>query len=260
MEDWMYEHEKVLKDVLKYINSKTDDFVLKGGTALKQCYNLNRFSEDIDFDSNNKDIEKYIKDFCEKNGYTYNKKKDTETTKRFMVNYGNDEKPLKVEVSYRKKNLDQINRETINGIEVYDIDTIATLKSVAYSNRNKIRDLHDICYIINNFYDRLTDESKFQLQETLLTKGLDNYDYLVMNNDDPLIDTDKLLEDFLTAWDRIGLETSQDEKTKYNIERPEVELKSNNYIDHLISLAGKEIKNVASKLSFNKGNKDDPER
>ena len=109
MKDWKIKHEQTIKQILTYINQNTNDFVLKGGTALKQCYELNRFSEDIDLDSKNKNIEKYIKEFCAKNGYTYNKKKDTDTVKRFMINYGNPEKPLKVEVSYRKKRNRRIN-------------------------------------------------------------------------------------------------------------------------------------------------------
>lgn len=103
MQEWKYKHGQVIKEALEYINSKSDDFILKGGTALKQCYGLDRFSEDIDLDSQNKNIEKYIKDFCEKHNYKYNVKKDTDTVKRYMINYGNDSRPLKVEISYRKK-------------------------------------------------------------------------------------------------------------------------------------------------------------
>ena len=91
MENWQIKHEAVIKEFLNYINKNTNDFILKGGTALRQCYHMDRFSEDIDFDSQNKNLEKYIKEFCNKNGYTYNKKKDTDTVKRFMINYGNPE-------------------------------------------------------------------------------------------------------------------------------------------------------------------------
>ena len=43
-------HKKVIIDFLNYLNSQTDQFILKGGTALMLCYGLNRFSEDIDLD------------------------------------------------------------------------------------------------------------------------------------------------------------------------------------------------------------------
>ena len=48
--DWREKHEQVIKELLDYINDKGDSYILKGGTALKQCCNLDRFSEDIDLD------------------------------------------------------------------------------------------------------------------------------------------------------------------------------------------------------------------
>lgn len=45
------------------------------------CYNLDRFSEDIDLDSTNKNIKKYIDNFCKKNNFQYNIAKDTDTVK-----------------------------------------------------------------------------------------------------------------------------------------------------------------------------------
>jgi predicted nucleotidyltransferase component of viral defense system len=35
---------------LLLLNKRTDQFILKGGTALARCYGLDRFSEDIDLD------------------------------------------------------------------------------------------------------------------------------------------------------------------------------------------------------------------
>ena len=41
-------HFSVICDFLDYLNNKTSDFILKGGTSLMVCYKLDRFSEDID--------------------------------------------------------------------------------------------------------------------------------------------------------------------------------------------------------------------
>ena len=224
MENWQIKHEAVIKEFLNYINKNTNDFILKGGTALRQCYHMDRFSEDIDFDSQNKNLEKYIKEFCNKNGYTYNKKKDTDTVKRFMINYGNPEKPLKIETSYRKKEIDEYSHDKINGIEVYDIDTLATMKSIAYTKREKIRDLYDVAFICNNYINDIEQSSKLSLQEALERKGLEQYDILINEQSDPLIDNDKLLEDFLNAWDKIGLNFDKDEKEKYQIKEKETNL------------------------------------
>ena len=243
MEQWKIKHEEVIREVLSYINNKTDDFILKGGTALRQCYGLDRFSEDIDLDSTNKNIEKYIKEFCEISGYTYNKKKDTDTVKRFMINYGNDSKSLKVEISYRKKSLDNCFRNNINGIEVYDIDTLAFMKAAAYAGRDRIRDMYDIVFICNNYLNELSYNAKTTLQEVLINKGIEQYDYLIREDQDPIIDKDKLLEDFLSAWDKIGLESEHREISK-NIQKEDP-------VQNIINNA----KDTFSKLYPSKNNK-----
>jgi len=40
---WRKEHGEAIAAFTKYLNEKTDNFVLKGGTALYLCYNLDRF-------------------------------------------------------------------------------------------------------------------------------------------------------------------------------------------------------------------------
>ena len=48
--EWRDLHGQVINSFLKHLNTKSNSFILKGGTALAKCYNLNRFSEDIDLD------------------------------------------------------------------------------------------------------------------------------------------------------------------------------------------------------------------
>ena len=43
------EHLEVMTEICHYFNRKGMPMVLKGGTALKLCYGLDRFSEDLDF-------------------------------------------------------------------------------------------------------------------------------------------------------------------------------------------------------------------
>lgn len=54
MENWRNKHKAVINDFLQFVNSRNHDYILKGGTSLMECYNLDRMSEDIDFDSTNK--------------------------------------------------------------------------------------------------------------------------------------------------------------------------------------------------------------
>ena len=119
---WQIEHEKVICDFLKYLNSFSDEYVLKGGTALLTYYHSDRFSENIDLDSDNKNkIKKIVDTYCSKNKYIYRIAKDTDTTKRFFIHYGNVIHPLKIEVSFRSIILNS-DCTKINGIKVYSIN------------------------------------------------------------------------------------------------------------------------------------------
>lgn len=99
-------HEKLMVNILK--NLSDTPLVLKGGTALYLGYSLNRFSEDLDFDSAKKlNLLNKIKASAP-HGIVIddiNVKKDTDTVSRYIVNYhirdtgGKD--ALKMEISYR---------------------------------------------------------------------------------------------------------------------------------------------------------------
>ena len=78
-----------------------------------------------------------------------------------------------------------------------------------------------------------------------MSKGLDYFDLLVETQSDPLIDNDKLLEDFLTAWDKIGLNFDREEKEKYQIY--EKEEKQTN-LDEIIKNARESIKSIGKTI------------
>lgn len=212
MKDWRVEHKKTIDSFLGYLNKVSEDFILKGGTALLTCYGLDRFSEDIDLDGKNTNIESIVKDFCTSNSFTYRIGKDTDTAKRYFINYGNVSKPLKVEVSFRRKQINNDETEKINGILVYDIDTLCRMKTNAYSSRDKIRDLYDITFICNNYYDRLSSQTVLQMQDALGYKGIEQFDYILKVQRDELIDENKLAADFLLMFDKLGILYDEKEK------------------------------------------------
>jgi len=99
-------HEKLMESILK--NLSDTPLVLKGGSALYLGYGLNRFSEDLDFDSLKKlNLLNKIKSSAPPDIVIddIHIKKDTDTLSRYIVNYhiqGTDiEDVLKLEVSYR---------------------------------------------------------------------------------------------------------------------------------------------------------------
>lgn len=204
--DWRDKHYKVIQDFLLFLNSKTEEYILKGGTSLLACYNLDRFSEDIDLDGkSNRNIKKIVDDFCKLNNYTYRVAKDTDLVKRFMINYQNVEKPLKVEVSYRRKDIKDSEITKMNNVSVYTINEICLMKASAYSGRDKIRDLYDICFICNNYWDKLSEDVKSFIRVAVEYKGIEQFEYIIRDQKDELIDNVKLENDFLSMYDKLGI-------------------------------------------------------
>lgn len=202
---WQIEHEKVICDFLKYLNSFSDEYVLKGGTALLTCYHLDRFSEGIDLDGTDiNKITRIVDTYCSKNKYVCHVLLDTNATKRFFIHYGNVMHPLKIEVSFRSIILNS-DCTKINGIKVYSINKLMNLKLNAYNTRDTIRDLYDITFIAKHYWDSLTPEIKSNLNESLHYKGLEHFDYILYTSNDNLIDKDKLTVDFLELINKFNL-------------------------------------------------------
>lgn len=205
-----YSHRQAIKSFLSFINDTSSPYVLKGGTSLMECYGLDRFSEDVDLDcprapSNSDGFKRRIDRFCAAYGYEARIAKNTDTVSRAFIRYDGDLNPLKVEVSYRRARIDEATVTVVNGIRVYSISEIAIQKAGAYLARDKMRDLYDLTFIINNYLDDLSDGALSAVTNALEYKDLDQFDYLMRTQDDPLIDKDKLAGDFLAAFDNLGL-------------------------------------------------------
>lgn len=203
---WRKQHYEVIVDFLQSLNEVSQSYVLKGGTSLMLCYGLTRFSEDIDLDGFATDIEEIVKTFCVSNGFQYRVSKNTKTVKRYMINYGNVSKPLKVEVSYRASWVDY-NTVTsyINGLLVYQLPVILSMKLSAYNGKDKIRDLYEVVFIGLNFWEDLDELMKFQMRDIVSRKGLEQFDYVIKDQQDELVNNDELAQNFLCLWEKLGL-------------------------------------------------------
>lgn len=204
--DWRDLHGEILINFVIYLNNNTDKFILKGGTSLMLCYNLNRFSEDIDLDALNTKtgLINIVENFCLENNFTYRVAKDTDTVKRYMIHYGGM-KPLKIEISYRRNNIQEYEYTYINGILVYTILNMLVFKLNAYNGRDKIRDLFDVTFICKNYWDIIPDTLKVQVADALSFKGLEHFDYMINTQTDELIDNNQLASDFLELYYSLGL-------------------------------------------------------
>jgi len=210
------EHERVIFSFLKHLNEQSENFILKGGTALLACYGLDRFSEDIDLDGvhgKGEDIKSIVESFCKENNYSFRTAKETATVKRYMINYGETGKPLKVETSFRRVEIAPEEVRKKNGIMVYDIDTLCMMKSSAYAGRDKIRDLYDLSFICNKHHDSLSAQTIAFARNAVEHKGIEQFDYIVRQQEDALIDKDKLASDFLLMYEKLGLLYDEREKS-----------------------------------------------
>ena len=222
MKNWTHRHKEVILSFLKYINDKTDNFILKGGTALMTCYKLDRFSEDIDFDGKGQNVENYVSEYCGSKNFSYRVAKDTDTVKRYFINYGNDKKPLKIEISYRKKIIDESDIAKINGIIVYTISALSIMKAWAYSSRDRVRDLYDLTFICGNYFEQLPKEVIFMIRNAVEHKGIGQFDYIKRTQPDELIDYDALEYKFLQMYNNLGLLLGENERHTFNTQNYDV--------------------------------------
>lgn len=174
--------------------------VLKGGTALLLAYDLDRFSEDLDFDSTKAfNLERRINDAAKKSNVKVDEiilKKDTSTTKRYVVNYSSEYgiNRLKIETSLRNKEIDKEDTTVINGIRVYKVQKLISQKLNAGQERSKVRDLYDLDYLSENYSDSFSEQQKKQLIEyaknpdDLVTRYIQNHSEDKILNDKSLDD------------------------------------------------------------------------
>ena len=133
--------------------------ILHGGTAIWRCYNGNRFSEDVDayIPKNENKINLFFKTL-ERKGFTIKKKKIGErsmfstlelnrTVVRFEALF---KKPLP------KGFLKEYATNDGNFISVYTLtpEELIEEKAAAYLNRQKIRDLYDVFFLLRYVKNR----------------------------------------------------------------------------------------------------------
>ena len=155
-------------------------FILKGGTALLLAYGLPRYSTDLDYDGRDRniDIARYLQTSAERTGIqidSLNLKKDTESVKRYMLHYkGSENDPLKVEISYRQAiTINDKDITIIDGICVYVIEKLASLKAAAFLGRMKARDVFDIAFILRQYPDAIQKDLLIRISERVDELTLD---------------------------------------------------------------------------------------
>lgn len=145
-------HLKIMSGIAR--NVSDTPLVLKGGTALLLAYGLDRFSEDLDFDSE-KAINLYNRINVVASQYAkviaIDVRKDTNTVLRYRLTYGafDKKKSLKIEVSFRQTP-EHPNIDIVEGIKVYKLPMLVNQKLKALESRTVARDLYDITFLITH--------------------------------------------------------------------------------------------------------------
>lgn len=183
MEQYQKDRIFLMKTILPMFGK---DFVLKGGTALMLYYGLDRYSEDIDLDtSGDMDVSKFLVN----PGYdVWNIRvaKDTPTVFRIMLDYGAESDlgnyPLKIEVSSRnqkmlRKNLYDIVE--IDGVKVYHVKELINMKVSTFGQRDKIRDLYDLGFLLNKYPYYFDSDKLKSIMTNMQYKGFENLSLLL---------------------------------------------------------------------------------
>ncbi len=72
------------------------------------------------------------------------------------------------------------------------------------------RDLYDLSFICNRYWNVLSEISIAVVRNAVGHKGIEQFDYVIKYQNDDVIDKDKLESDFLELYDRLGLLADQE--------------------------------------------------
>jgi len=154
-------------------------------------YELDRFSEDLDFDSPYPISLKSLKKTLEKFGEV-SVKKDTPTVKRLTVKPYGKEFSIKFEVSLRNYSPVEEPLKLEKELKVYGINDLFLQKLSAFVNRRKARDLYDLGFIVSRYGDYLLPEVKEKFLSSFKDK-MEIYDLIPHFFDE--FQADRLLTD-----------------------------------------------------------------
>ena len=199
-------HLCVMRAIAESLSDTT--LVLKGGTALLLAYGLDRFSEDLDFDSPKKiALENRIKDAL--SGIAtleqFSLLKDTNTVTRARIVYKDQSGltgRLKIEVSHRENAIPADEVTHRSNIQVATIGRLIRQKLAAAVSgdnpRTAGRDLFDILFLCKHHSDSFSEADRNALKQLICDpqKTCDRYK--------PAFQVDALLAD--QSVDNIVLE------------------------------------------------------
>lgn len=212
---WKGKRRAVMQDLVVMMGRELGPtYVLKGDAALMLCYGLDRFSDTVDLDSRDlESIRPFMDSYAKNHGYACHIEEETNRSLHYLLDFGDGDKPLGIKVSLCHF-LEVEDRTWVNGMPVYTIREFARSKVGAYTGRDMIDDLYDVCFIAKHYFDDLPKETKKSLRETLFYKGLHQVEYLMTEASNPQIDNGMLLDGFLDLCEELDVFIDKKEATE----------------------------------------------
>lgn len=205
-------HEEVASAFLAFIGQDSP-LVLAGEASLIFCYGLDQFSESLDFDSTDQQAkpEEYVRVFSRANGYECSSER-IGCTLKFAIRYGEPE-PLEINVCSRRRRISDSEVAIVNGIKTYALESVAQMVLCAYLARNRVRDLHDVSWLVNTHWDKLSQPVRESFALALAEKGFAQFEVAIAEQADEFISKDELLQLYLRARERASVTETPDRKT-----------------------------------------------
>ena len=195
-------HEAVLLDFLHELNKETEAFVLKGTSALRFCYGLDRESTSLEFDSAKEDVLPYAEKYFHEHKYPYvldyAKPSYRSGTDKFTI-YSWIQNVSEKDVCLR------------NGIRVYSIERLASMKLAACTDLEGILDLYDFVYICKHYGDKIPHTLTTVWGDFMAYRGMDFLQFHIKRDRSLPIDLRKLKEDVLQLADRLGVQLDSED-------------------------------------------------
>ena len=193
--------EAVLLDFLHELNKETDAFVLKETSALRFCYGLDRESTSLEFDSIKEDVLPYAEKYFKERKYPY----VLDYTKP-LYRSGTDKSTIRSWI----QNVPEKDVCLLNGIRVYSIERLASMKLAACADLEGILDLYDTVYICKHYGDRIPRTLTTVWGDFMAYRGMSYLRFYIKCKENVPIDLRKLKEDVLELADKSGIRLDSD--------------------------------------------------
>ena len=198
-------HAAFLRDCATFVTQAVDQLTVTREAALALCYGLERPAENLELVCSGGEAAGVLRRFCAARSVSLSLINEVLIRREFLIRSATDE--LRVIVSYRKARA--VPTPMIRGIRVSEPDTLASRACFAFNRSRHLRDLYDLAFVIRLFFDRISEERKFDISNALSYFESSDLEYLLRTQEDCLIDKTKLVNDYRAMCRLLGISSDE---------------------------------------------------